>query len=947
MSSTQVCERPRALGKIASLASRISPYSPFVLSMQLSAGARLGPYEIQSPLGAGGMGEVYRARDTKLRRDVAIKILPEAFTADPDRIARFQREAELLAALNHPNVAAVYGIEESNRSGSGSATFAIVLELVEGETLAERIARGPIELDETLSIARQIADALEAAHDRGVVHRDLKPANIKITPEGKVKVLDFGLAKMAERDASAVGPSMSPTLSVHATRDGVILGTAAYMSPEQARGKPVDRRTDIWAFGCVLYEMLTGRKTFDGGDTVSDAVAAILKSEPDWNAIPADTPSYVRRLLRRCLQKDPQKRLPHIGLARLEIDEGHIDAATSAPSIAPKAALWKRALAVGAIAIVVAAVGTLAGWSLRRQPEPAVIRFPIPLGTEQGFTGQGRRPVAISSDGTQIAYVADRKLFRRSLSDLEAHVIVNADTRFGAATNPAFSPDGRSLAYVTDMDKTLRRVAVDGGTPVTIATLGAVPFGISWDAGGILFEDDGSIMRVSADGGKPETLFAKSTSDRERSPQMLPDGQTVMFTVVDATVNTRNIGGNEYPSRIVAQTTTSGERHVLIEGAMEGRYLPTGHLAYVSRGVLFAVPFDLRRLKTTGGPVPLVQGVRSEGGTALYAVSTTGSLAYVPGKEEGIGGEQNLGFIDRTGKVDFLKLPPATYLYPRLSPDGEQLAVEIDGSNEANISIYDLSGRSSLRRLTFGGRNRIPAWSADGLRLAFQSDRDGDLAIFSQRADGAGAAERLTTPEKAAAHLPESWSAKGELLFTVTSGSESTLWTYSARDRTSRPVDSVRSSRQPTSAAFSPNGLWVAYQSNESGTSAVYVQPFPTTGPRFQASPVAPQNDPHHPLWSRDGTELFYVAGPNRFVVTKVTERSGLSFSDPEPIQTGTWRNTFGGPSTVRNYDVSLDGKRFIGVIASGVTESGIPRAPQIQVVLNWIEELRRLVAAK
>ena len=330
------------------------------------------------------------------------------------------------------------------------------------------------------------------------------------------------------------------------------------------------------------------------------------------------------------------------------------------------------------------------------------------------------------------------------------------------------------------------------------------------------------------------------------------------------------------------------------------------------------------------------------------AVGMSASPTFsVHATQAGVGGEQNLGFIDRTGKVDFLKLPPATYLYPRLSPDGEELAVEIDSGNEASISIYDLSGRSALRRLTFGGRNRVPAWSADGQRLAFQSDRDGDLAIFSQRADGAGSAERLTTPEKDAAHVPESWSAKGELLFTVTKGAESTLWTYSARDRTSGQVDAVRSSRQPTNAAFSPNGLWVAYQSNETGTSAVYVQPFPTTGSRFQASLVAPQLDPHHPQWSRDGTELFYVAGPNRFVVTKVTERSGLSFSNPVPIETGTWKNTFGGPSTVRNYDVSADGKRFIGVIASGVTDSGIVRAPEIQVVLNWFEELRQPVPAK
>ena len=800
--------------------------------MALSVGTRLGQYEIQSALGAGGMGEVYRARDTKLRREVAIKILPDAFAGDADRIARFQREAEVLAALNHPNVACVYGVEESRPPGSAHATLAIVLELVEGDTLADRIARGPMELDEALSLARQIADALEAAHDRGVVHRDLKPANIKITPDGKVKVLDFGLAKMAERDASAVGPSMSPTLSVHTTRDGVILGTAAYMSPEQARGKPVDRRTDIWAFGCVLFEMLTGRKTFDGGDTVSDAVAAILRSEPDWNAIPADTPPHIRRLLRRCLQKDPQKRLPHIGLARIEIDEGPADgppARDAAPSITPKPR-WTRAVMVGAVVVVAGAVGVSAGWYLRRQDPPPVVRLPITLGADQTLTGQGRRSIAISPDGTQIVYVADRKLFRRSLSDLDTQLLVNVDTRFGAVTNPAFSPDGRSIAYVSDQDKTLRRVSSDGGTPVVICPLEKMPLGISWDSSGLLFEADGSIMRVSADGGKPETLIARRTSDRMLNPSLLPDGRTVLFTMADSSVNTRNVSRPDYPARIVVQTMKSNEPpRVLIESGMEGHYLPTGHLAYVSRGVLFVVPFDVRRLKVTGGAVPLVQGVSAQGGTASYAVSATGSLVYVPGTESGIGGELNLGLIDRTGKIDFLKLPPGTYSYPRISPDGGQLAVEIDSGSDADLWIYDLSGASALRRLTFGGHNRVPAWSADGQRLAFQSDRDGDVAVFSQRADGAGSAERLTTPEKGTTHAPESWSSKGDLLFTATKGPESTLWTYSGQDRTSRPFDSVRSSRQPTNAAFSPNGRWVAYQSNETGTPAVYVQPFPAT----------------------------------------------------------------------------------------------------------------------
>ncbi|MGH9176650.1 MAG: TolB family protein, partial [Vicinamibacterales bacterium] len=394
---------------------------------------------------------------------------------------------------------------------------------------------------------------------------------------------------------------------------------------------------------------------------------------------------------------------------------------------------------------------------------------------------------------------------------------------------------------------------------------------MSWGADGILFEADGAIMRVSGDGGKPETLIGKRSTDRLRSPHMLPDGQTVLFTLVDATTNTRNVSSAGLPSRMVVQSLTASEPQVLVEGAMEGRYLPTGHLAYVSRGVLFAVPFDVRALKVTGGAMPLVPDVRSDGGTAYYVVSATGSLAYVPGTETGLAGEQKLGLIDRTGKIDLLKLPPAMFRYPRFSPDGAQVAVEIGSGNGANIWIYELSGASALRRLTFGGRNRVPVWSADGQRVAFQSDREGDLAVFSQRADGAGSAERLTTPERDAGHVPESWSPKDELLFTATKGPDATLWTYATADRKSRPFGSVRSSRQPINAAVSPNGMWVAYQSNEAGAPAVYVQPFPATGARFLASLESPQDVPHHPLWSRDGAELFYVAGPNRLVATTVT----------------------------------------------------------------------------
>ena len=429
--------------------------------MPLSAGARFGPYEIIAQLGVGGMGEVYRAHDAKLKRDVALKFLLPAMANEPDRLARFSREAQLLASLNHPNIAHIHGIEDS------TGVPALVMELVEGETLADRIARGPIDPDEAVAIARQIADALEAAHDTGVVHRDLKPANIKVRPDGRVKVLDFGLAKMFEAatDSAAAGfnPATSPTMTSPAmTREGMIMGTAAYMSPEQARGRPVDRRTDIWAFGCVLFEMLTGRRTFESGETISDAVAAILKSDPDWTAIPANTPPYIHKLLARCLQKDPQKRLPHIGLARLEIDDGPADAQGASAPVAATLRRWPRAVALGAVAIVAGGLGLAAGWYVTRPAPSPTVRFPIVLGSEQ-FTGQGRRLVAISPDGSQIAYAADRSLYRRALSNLESKRIVDSDDKVGAVINPAFSPDGRSIAYVSVRDLRLQRVSVDGG----------------------------------------------------------------------------------------------------------------------------------------------------------------------------------------------------------------------------------------------------------------------------------------------------------------------------------------------------------------------------------------------------------------------------------------------------------------------------------------------------
>src|SRR5262245_40239033 len=529
--------------------------------MSLASGSRFGPYEVIAPLGAGGMGEVYRASDTRLKRDVAIKVLPEAFAADPDRLARFQREAELLASLNHPNIAAIYGLEHAD------GVVALVLELVEGETLADLIARGPIGLADALPSARQIAEALEAAHDKGGVHRDLKPANIKVTPDGRVKVLDFGLAKMLENDPKSSSLTMSPTLSVHATYAGTILGTAAYMSPEQARGKPVDRRTDVWAFGCVLYEMLTGKQSFEPGETVSDAIVSVLSREPNWDALTADTPAPIRRLLLRCLQKDPQKRLPHIGSARIEIDEtlsGSVPEMTDAPGPVRHAVpMAPRRVAIPlAVGLIVG--GVLAGfgaWTLKPAPPRSVTRFSIMLPDQETFSNENRRLVALSPDGSNLVYVANRRLYVRSLSTLQSNAITGADAR--NVTNPTISPDGQAVAFFAD--GALKRQMIRGGTSVPICSATSPP-GMTWDERGLFFAQVGKgVLRVSPDGGTPEVIAEVGNEQNVCCPQVIAGGNVLLFSQKSAR-DPSDTG------QIVAQDLRTRVRKVLVDGS-DARYL--------------------------------------------------------------------------------------------------------------------------------------------------------------------------------------------------------------------------------------------------------------------------------------------------------------------------------------------------------------------------------------
>jgi Tol biopolymer transport system component len=910
--------------------------------LALTPGTRLGPYEVTAQIGVGGMGEVYRARDTKLDRDVAIKILPEAFAHDADRLARFQREAKTLASLNHPNIAIIHGLEQAGDVN------ALVMEFVEGDDLSQRIARGAIPIDEALPIAKQIAEALEAAHEQGIIHRDLKPANIKVREDGTVKVLDFGLAKAMEPAAgSSPGASMSPTLSLHATMAGVILGTAAYMSPEQARGKTVDKRADIWAFGAVLYEMLTGKRAFEDED-VSMTLSKVLQREPDFDALPPTVPARVSQALRVCLRKDPKQRVGDIRDVRLAL-EGAFETTvpgTAAPTPATQPRpLWRRALAVVVTAVVVFALTAGAMWRLRPSIPAPVMRFAIaiPDGQQLSSTTQS---IAVSPEGTHIVYSANRRLYLRSLSDLEVKPIT-ADG--GNALNPVFSPDGRSIAYWEQSDRTLKRIAISGGAAVTLCQAD-FPYGMSWNGDTILLgQGNKGVMRVSGNGGKPETVATVKTGELAHGPQLLPDGQTLLFTLATGSA----VDPQWDRARIVAESMTSHERRTVIDGGSDARYLPTGHLVYALGGVVFAVPFDVKRMMPSGGPVPIVEGVRKAlvGGTgsAQFGISNTGSLAYVPGPVSTTSSQMNVGLFDRKGGSELLKIQPGAYQLPRMSPDGKRIAFGSDDSKEASIWIYELSGTSSMRRLTFEGQghNRFPVWSADNQRVAFQSDREGDLGIFWQRADGTGTAERLTKADEGSSHVPESWAPNDErFLYNVTKGAATSLWVFSLQDKKAARFDAVESpARTLPGAVFSPDGRWVAYASREGRTSgAVYVQPFPPTGAKYQISKNA--DDGHHPVWSPDGAELLFMPGPgsSRLNAVRVTTQPSFTFGEAMPVP-----RPFQGASGSfeRPYDISRDGRHFLGLIDAAQTQSGAPAAEQIQVVLNWSEELKQRVPTR
>lgn len=913
--------------------------------MNLASGTQLGPYAITGPLGKGGMGEVWRARDSRLGRDVAIKALPTEFASDPDRLARFEREAKVLAQLNHANIASIYGVEEADRQRF------LVLELVEGQTLAERLATGALPIEEALRAAVQIAEAIEAAHEKDIIHRDLKPANIKITADGKIKVLDFGLAKAFEGSGADANVFNSPTLSLAATAQGVILGTAAYMSPEQARGQAVDRRTDIWAFGCVVYEMLTGRHAFRG-EHVSDILASVLARDPEMADLPKGLPPRLTDALRRCFEKNPKRRWQAIGDLRVELEQIIADptAGAAAPARSNRVALL---LAAAATALIAAP----ATWFLKPAP-PAdprpVVRFDFEVPAGQQFRNTGRQVVALSPDGRHFAYNSAPGVFLRSMDTVAARLIPGTEAPI---VNPIFSPDGDWLAYWSPGSQTLQKISVGGGAPVTIAPMLA-PYGASWAANGtILVGQPNKILSVSADGGTPTTAIALEKDEVPYGPSLLPDGKTILYAV------TRTVGANRWDVAEVVAQQPGGTRKVLVRGGADARYVDTGHLLYASGNVLYAIAFDPVTLETSGGPVPLVTGVQRAGGGAIntgaanYGVSNGGTLVYLGQIAAAETPAGTLGLVDREGAVKVLPVPKANYRSPRVSPDGRRLAVEtISDTNQNVIWVYDLSGASAMRRLTQEGNNSRPVWSADGKRIAYGLIADKNGGIYWQPADGSGLPERLTTAPEGFSDFPESFSPDGKVLTfgrvrSALGASAWALWTVrlDQSDHEASVFFDLPNSNE-FGSTFSPDGKWIAYASNADPNPnnpatnfAIYVQPYPPTGVKYQISQTAGT----WPIWTAGGRELIYR--PNADGAVQRMNAVTIS-TTPAPAFTSEKTLPIEGFLTAinyREYDVLPGGKQLVMVFPAERAQRTAAALPHIHAALNWTEELKARVPTK
>ena len=881
---------------------------------QLLVGSGFGPYRVLELLGVGGMGEVYRARDTQLQRDVALKILPDSFAADPERVARLQREAEILASLDHPNIAGIHGIHDSD------GTRGLVLELVEGETLAEAISRGPIPCADALPVAMQIADGLDAAHERGIVHRDLKPANIKITPDGVVKILDFGLAKLGlnprfddDRDKPAGLPAkLSP-----ATLPGILLGTAAYLAPEQARGTSLDRRADVWAFGAVLFETLTGRSPF-ARDSVQDTLAAVLRDEPDWSTLGDDIPPRIRRLLEMCLEKDPRRRVRDMATIRMVIEGAFETPAAPEQSRTSVGDVprWRSALpwAVAILTGLVAAVSI--AWQVRpTAPQPSA-HLILPVESRERINPS---TPALSPNGRYLAYTWGPAGART----LSVHTMLEPDgaplIELAGAFYPFFSPDSAWLGFFADGE--LKKVPVGGGPAQTVARAPASR-GASWgDDGRIVFAPSfrSGLMRVPADGGEPETLTIPDSGRAESShrwPHVLPGAATVIFTALST-----------QGTAIVAMSLKTGERRVLVDGAQFARYISTGHLVYSHAGRMMAVPLDVERLTVVGAPMPFFNAVTSDPPT--FAFADTGLLIF----RSGSAGASALVWIDRAGGVAPLGSELHGFAHPRISPDGAHVVATRAG----NLWLYDIA-RDMLSQLTFDGRDlKFPLWTPDSRHVIYARPRAGTgWDIFWRPADGSGSERELVTLMLDQVPNSVTPSVNGEphfLAFRETSPETAAdIRILSMKNQGVRAF--VNGPASERNASFSPDGQFVAYDSNELGRDEVFIRPLTGTGGVRRVS----YDGGIEPYWAPNG-ELFFRSGDQMFVVA-VRTRQGLAVGVPRKLFEGPYALS---PVEHRNYDVTPDGQRFLMVRRPSTAEGTV----RLNVVVNWLEELKQRVPVR
>ena len=894
--------------------------------MPLAVGSRIAHYDVTALIGEGGMGQVYQATDTKLNRQVALKILPEAFAADPDRLARFQREAQVLASLNHPNIAQIHGIEEQDD------TRALVLELVEGPTLAERIKQGPIPLDEALPIAKQIAEALEAAHEAGVIHRDLKPANIKVREDGTVKVLDFGLAKALDPSPTS-DPSQSPTLTAAATQMGVIMGTAAYMSPEQAAGQPTDKRGDIWSFGVVLFEMLTAQRLFTG-KTVSHVLAKVLDRDVDFEALPTTTPEPCRRLLSRCLEREPKRRLRDVGEAVI-----HLEEAAAAPAVGPSAGaatvalrVWQRPMPLVIIALVLVAMTGLTVWSLMRAAARPTLqptnRFAITLPASGEFAFGLGNGLALSPDGRSLVYVGlaegtelnPQQLYQRTMDQLDVRPL--RDTQ--GANRPFFSPDGEWVGFAAAAG--LRRVSLAGGSALTISALDSGFRGGSWgpDDTVVFATANSGLLRVSASGGIPEPVTRpEDDGESYSSPHVLPGGRAVLFYIRSATLEVDQIAVYSFDTR---------EQRVLLPGKLPR--FAAGHLVFGRGASLWAAPFDVIRLELTGEPFLVLEDVAVIGGSALlqFDIADDGSLVYLPGGAAEA--ERTLVWVDREGREEPLTAEPRVYESVRISPDGTRVALSaLD--QETDIWIWDFS-RETLTRLSFDPAGDFyPVWTPDGQRVVFESHRSGEGNLFAKSADGTGEVERLT--ESPTHQSPLSMSPNGEwIVFQDGTAPRSLALLPSNGERSWESL--LDSGFDEQNGEISPDGRWIAYQSTASGRAEIYVQPFPNVDEgRWQIS----TGGGTQPLWAPDGRELFYLAPGGDVMAVLVQTEPTFTAGNGQVVFEGSY--LVSAPGGGRTYDVAPDGQHFLMITARGGPDG--PSAPtSIIVVQNWHQELTERV---